>query len=342
MTPNAVIFGCEGPVLNDWERDFFSDHNPLGFILFARNCEDPEQVRALVAALRETIGRTEAPVLIDQEGGRVARLKPPHWRAPPAPGRFGLIAGRDRERAHEAVRLNARLIAADLMDLGITVDCAPALDLPTPGADAVIGDRAFGADAEIIADLGRAFCEGLLAGGVLPVIKHMPGHGRARVDSHLEMPVVEAPRAELEMSDFRPFTALADAPWAMTGHVVYAAIDPDNPATTSRTVIGEVIRGLIGFDGVLVTDDLSMGALAGNFADRAAAALEAGCDLVLHCNGEPDEMTEVARGVTSLSAEAERRLAAAAARPAAPETVDRAVFTARLERLLDQSGPPDS
>ncbi|MCH8997567.1 MAG: beta-N-acetylhexosaminidase [Proteobacteria bacterium] len=342
MTPNAVIFGCEGPVLNDWERDFFSDHNPLGFILFARNCEDPEQVRALVAALRATIGRAEAPVLIDQEGGRVARLKPPHWRAPPAPGRFGLIAGRDRERAHEAVRLNARLIAADLMDLGITVDCAPALDLPTPGADAVIGDRAFGADAEIIADLGRAFCEGLLAGGVLPVIKHMPGHGRARVDSHLEMPVVEAPRAELEMSDFRPFTALADAPWAMTGHVVYAAIDPDNPATTSRTVIGEVIRGLIGFDGVLVTDDLSMGALAGNFADRAAAALEAGCDLVLHCNGEPDEMTEVARGVTSLSAEAERRLAAAAARPAAPETVDRAVFTARLERLLDQSGPPAS
>lgn len=342
MTPNAVIFGCEGPVLNDWERDFFSDHNPLGFILFARNCEDPEQVRALVAALRETIGRAEAPVLIDQEGGRVARLKPPHWRAPPAPGRFGLIAGRDRERAHEAVRLNARLIAADLMDLGITVDCAPALDLPTPGADAVIGDRAFGADAEIIADLGRAFCEGLLAGGVLPVIKHMPGHGRARVDSHLEMPVVEAPRAELEMSDFRPFTALADAPWAMTGHVVYAAIDPDNPATTSRTVIGEVIRGLIGFDGVLVTDDLSMGALAGNFADRAAAALEAGCDLVLHCNGEPDEMTEVARGVTSLSAEAERRLAAAALRPAAPETVDRAAFTARLERLLDQSGPPAS
>ena len=204
----------------------------MGFILFARNCEDPEQVRALVAALRETIGRAEAPVLIDQEGGRVARLKPPHWRAPPAPGRFGLIAGRDRERAHEAVRLNARLIAADLMDLGITVDCAPALDLPTPGADAVIGDRAFGADAEIIADLGRAFCEGLLAGGVLPVIKHMPGHGRARVDSHLEMPVVEAPRAELEMSDFRPFTALADAPWAMTGHVVYAAIDPDNPAIT--------------------------------------------------------------------------------------------------------------
>ena len=342
MTPNAVIFGCEGPVLSDWERAFFSDHNPLGFILFARNCEAPEQVRALVAALRATIGRAEAPVLIDQEGGRVARLKPPHWRAAPAPGRFGLIAGSDRERAHEAVRLNARLIAADLMDLGVTVNCAPALDLPTPGADAVIGDRAFGADAEIVADLGRAFCEGLLAGGVLPVIKHLPGHGRARVDSHLEMPVVETPRAELEMSDFRPFAALADAPWAMTGHVVYAAIDRDNPATLSRAVIDEVIRGFIGFDGVLVTDDLSMGALAGDFAGRAAAALAAGCDLVLHCNGEPGEMTEVARGATPLSAEAARRLAAAAARPAAPEAVDRAALTARLERLLGQSGQPAS
>ncbi len=340
MTPNAVIFGCEGPVLSDWEREFFSDHNPLGFILFARNCETPEQIRALVAALRASIDRAEAPVLIDQEGGRIARLKPPPWRAAPAPARFGLIAGRDRERAHEAVRLNARLIAADLMDLEVTVDCAPTLDLPVPGADAVIGDRAFCADAETVADLGGAFCEGLLAGGVLPVIKHMPGHGRARVDSHLKMPVVETARAELEVSDFRPFAALADAPWAMTGHVVYAAFDPDNPATMSRTVIDEVIRGLIGFDGVLVTDDLSMGALAGDFTERAAAALEAGCDLVLHCNGEPGEMTEVARGVTPLSAEAERRLAAAALRPAAPEAVDGATLTARLERLLDQSGHP--
>ena len=342
MAPNAVIFGCEGPVLTDWEREFFSDFDPLGFILFARNCESPEQVRALVASLRASIGRAEAPVLIDQEGGRVARLKPPHWRAAPAAARFGLIAGGDRERAHEAVRLNARLIAAELADLGITVDCAPVLDLPVPGSDEVIGDRAFGADADLVADLGRAFCNGLLAGGVMPVIKHIPGHGRARVDSHLKLPVVETPRAELEVSDFRPFAALADAPWAMTGHVVYAAIDPDHPATMSRTVIDEVIRGLIGFDGVLVTDDLSMKALAGGYSARAAAALEAGCDLALHCNGERAEMTELARGAGPVSTEAARRLAAAAARPDAPEAVDTAALGSRLERLLDPSQHPGS
>ena len=334
MAPQAVIFGCKGLTLTDWERAFFSDFDPLGFILFARNCDSPEQVRSLVAALRETIGRADAPVLIDQEGGRVARLKPPHWRASPAPARFGLIAGRDRDRAHEAVRVNARLIAAELRDLGITVDCAPVLDLPVPGADPVIGDRSFGADAGLIAELGGAFCEGLLSGGVLPVIKHIPGHGRASVDSHLTCPVVETPRAELEASDFRPFAALADAPWAITGHVVYAAIDADNPATTSRTVIGEVIREAIGFDGVLATDDLSMQALSGGFAARTAAALEAGCDLVLHCNGEQAEMMEVARGASPLSAEAERRLAAAAARAAEPEAVDAAALASRFERLL--------
>ncbi len=334
MAPKAVIFGCEKTALTDWEREFFSDCDPFGFILFARNCESPEQLRALVASLRETVGRAAAPVLIDQEGGPVARLRPPHWRAAPAAARFGAIAGGDRERAHEAVKLNARLIAAELTDIGVTVNCAPVLDLPVPGASEAIGDRAFGADAELVADLGRAFCDGLLAGGVLPVVKHVPGHGRARVDSHLECPVVETPRAELEVSDFRPFAALADAPWAMTGHVIYAAIDPKNPATLSRRVIGEVIRGFIGFDGVLVTDDLSMQALAGDYADRAAAALEAGCDLALHCNGKPAEMTEVARGAAPLSAEAERRLAAAAERPAAPGAVDTAALAARLEKLL--------
>ncbi len=336
MTANAVIFGCEGHALTDWERDFFADSNPLGFILFARNCESPEQIRALVSELRDSIGRGDAPVLIDQEGGQVARLKPPQWRAAPAAARFGLMARRDQALADQAVRLNARLIATELMDLGITVDCAPVLDLPTPGADEVIGDRAFGADPELVAELGRAFCDGLLAGGVLPVIKHIPGHGRARVDTHYALPVVETPRAELEVSDFRPFAALADAPWAITGHLIYAAIDPDNPATMSRAVIDEVIRGAIGFDGVLVTDDLSMQALSGDFVARAANSLAAGCDLVLHCNGEPEEMTEVARGVTALSAAAERRLAAAAARPETPEAVDAAALAARLERLLDE------
>ena len=338
MTANAVIFGCEGLSLTDWEREFFADSDPLGFILFARNCEGPEQIRALVADLRESVGQGSAPVLIDQEGGRVARLKPPQWRAAPAAGRFGLLAGRDRQLAEQAVQLNARLIAAELLDLGITVNCAPVLDLPTPGASDVIGDRAFGADPERIAELGRAFCEGLLAGGVLPVIKHIPGHGRARVNSHHELPVVETPRAELEVSDFRPFVALAGMPWAMTGHLVYAAIDPDNPATMSHAVIAEVIRGAIGFDGVLVTDDLSMAALSGDFAARASKSLAAGCDVVLHCNGKAAEMTATMGGVGPLSAETVRRLAAAGARPQAPEEVDTAALAARLERILEHGG----
>ncbi len=337
MAPNSVIFGCEGQDITPWERGFFSDANPLGFILFGRNCETPDQVRGLVASLRESVGRADAPVLIDQEGGRVARLKPPHWRSPPAPGRFALLAGRDREGACDAVRLNARLIAQDLHDLGITVDCAPVLDLPVPGADDVIGDRAFGADAGVIADLGRAFCDGLLMGGVLPVIKHIPGHGRAREDTHAALPLVETPRAELEARDFQTFKALSDAPWAMTGHVVYSAFDPDNPATTSRPVIQDAMRGFIGFDGVLVTDDISMGALSGDFAGRAERALEAGCDIVLHCNGKPEEMTEVARGAAPLTPEAGRRLEAAAARPAKPEAVDAVALAARLERLLNPS-----
>ncbi len=338
MTANAVIFGCEGLSLTNWERRFFAHSNPLGFILFARNCESPDQIRALVADLRESIGRGSAPVLIDQEGGRVARLKPPWWRAAPAAGRFGLLAGRDRDLAEQAVHLNARLIAAELRALGITVDCAPVLDLPTPGASDAIGDRAFGADPERVAELGRAFCDGLLAGGVLPVIKHIPGHGRARVDSHHQLPVVETPRAELEVSDFRPFVALAGAPWAMTGHLVYTAIDPDNPATMSHAVIAEVIRGAIGFDGVLVTDDLSMAALSGDFAGRASKSLAAGCDVVLHCNGKAEEMTAAMGGVGALSAEATRRLTAATARPSVPEEVDTAALTARLERLLDARG----
>lgn len=338
MTANSVIFGCEGHALTDWERGFFADSDPLGFILFARNCESPEQVRTLVAELRDSIGRGDAPVLIDQEGGRVARLKPPHWRAAPSAARFGLLARHDRGMAEHAVRLNARLIAAELLDLGITVDCAPVLDLPTPGADAVIGDRAFGADPELVAELGRAFCDGLLTGGVLPVIKHIPGHGRARVDTHVALPVVETARTELEVSDFRPFVALSDAPWAMTGHLVYTAIDPDNPATMSRAVIDEVIRGAIGFDGVLITDDLSMQALSGDYASRAARSLAAGCDLVLHCNGKAEEMTEVARGVGPLRAETARRLAAAAARPAAPEAMDSAALAGQLDRILDARG----
>jgi len=333
--PRAVIFGCEGAAITDWERNFFRDSNPLGFILFARNCETPAQIRALVADLRAAVGRDDAPVLIDQEGGRVARLKPPHWRAAPPAARFGALYARNAAAAREAVWANARLLAAELAELSITVDCAPVLDLPIPGADAVIGHRAFSADPEVVGELGRVFCDGLLAGGVLPVIKHLPGHGRALADTHLELPVVEATRAELEDSDFRPFRALADAPWAMTAHIVYRAIDPEQPATTSAKVIGGLIRGAFGFDGVLASDDLSMEALSGDYATRAAASLAAGCDVVLHCNGKRDEMTAVAQGVGPLSAEAARRVARGETRRrAAFQAANVAGLTTRLDDLL--------
>src|SRR3990172_9532156 len=276
MTVSPVILGCAGPTPDAPERRFFRAADPLGFILFKRNCTAPKQVRLLVAELRDAVGRADAPVLIDQEGGRVARLGPPHWRTPPPAPRFGLLAARDRDAAAEAARVNARLLAADLAELGITVDCAPVLDLRLPGAHDVIGDRAFHSDPEVVALLGRAVAEGLLAGGVIPVVKHMPGHGRAMIDSHAALPRVATSRSELEHTDFRPFRALNDLPWGMTAHVVYEAIDPERPASTSPVVIGEVIRGHIGFDGLLVSDHLSMQALQGRLADRTRAALAAG------------------------------------------------------------------
>ena len=330
--PLAVIFGCAGPTLSDAERAFFRDADPEGFILFQRNCDNPDQVRALVAALRDSIGRADAPVLIDQEGGRVARLKPPHWPAYPAPATLAALGG---DSAREAVWLGARLIADDLAALGITVDCVPVLDLPVPGASAVIGDRAYGHRPEPVASLGRAAAEGLLAGGVLPVAKHIPGHGRGMVDSHDALPVVGEARDVLETSDFAPFHALADLPWAMTAHVVFAAIDPAQPATLSRRVIDEVIRASIGFDGVLVSDDLSMRALGGSFATRVAGALAAGCDLVLHCNGNMTEMTEVAHAARPLTPAARARLDRAEhRRRAAMQPFDRMAAEARFRALL--------
>lgn len=334
MAPRAVIFGCQGTELTPWEADFLAAANPLGFILFARNCVAPVQVAALVSALRETVGRPDAPVLIDQEGGRVQRLKPPQWRATPPPGRFGDLALTDRPRALEAVRLNAECLAAELVPLGVSVNCLPLLDLRLPGAHEIIGDRGFCADPDLVAALGRACCEGLLAGGILPVIKHVPGHGRATVDSHTELPRVEAGRAELEASDFAPFRALRDMPWAMTGHVVYDAVDPGRPATISAKVIGQVIRGWIGFDGVLLSDDLSMAALAGDLGARAAAALAAGCDIALHCNGRPAEMEAVAAAAGPLSAPAARRLADAAAHVGPPPQTEIAALAARRDALL--------
>jgi beta-N-acetylhexosaminidase len=307
MTFSPTIFGCAGPQLDPAERELFARTNPLGFILFARNCETPDQIRRLVADLRASVGRDDAPVLIDQEGGRVARLKPPQWRAAPPAERFGMLAERNREAGIEAARINSHLIGRELAGLGIDVDCAPVLDLRLPGAHDIVGDRAFGATPQRVAALGRASCEGFLAAGVLPIIKHIPGHGRAMADSHLELPVVAASQAELEATDFEAFRLLADMPWGMTAHLIYSAIDPDRPATLSPKVIAEIIRGHIGFDGLLLCDDLSMKALKGDLGDLARQALTAGCDIALHCNGQMDEMVRVAAAAGKMSADAERR-----------------------------------
>ncbi len=333
--PRAVILGCLGAELGGDEGRFFGETDPLGFILFARNCVDPAQVRTLVADLRDSIGRDDAPVLVDQEGGRVARLKPPHWRAAPPPARFADLAPGDREGAVEAARLNARLMAAELRDLGITVNCTPSLDVPADGADPVIGDRAAGPTAELAALLGEATCEGLLDGGVLPVIKHMPGHGRSRVDSHAALPVVSASMAELDAVDFAPFRALAHMPLGMTGHLVFEAVDTRAPATTSATAIGEIIRGTIGFDGLLLSDDLSMGALAGTLGERTRAALLAGCDVALHCNGDMDEMRSVAAAAGPLTDAALARLERAEGMRRQPGDFDAAAALTRLELLMD-------
>jgi beta-N-acetylhexosaminidase len=333
MTQRAVILGCAGPRLAAEERRFFARVDPLGFILFARNVETPDQLRALVADLRQAVGRADARVLIDQEGGRVQRLKPPYWRAAPPAARFGALARIDRQSALEAVRLNARLIGGELADVGIDMVCSPVLDLRHPDAHDVIGDRAFAEDPEIVAVLGRAACEGFRAAGVMPIIKHMPGHGRSTVDSHLSLPAVDDSRAELEASDFRPFKALADMPWAMTAHLLFRAVDNRRLATISPVVVSEIIRGHIGFNGVLVSDDLSMQALPGSIADRAAATLDAGCDLALHCNGRMEEMMAVGDAVPVLTPATVQRLARAG-RPARETSVDRAALTAELDSLL--------
>jgi beta-N-acetylhexosaminidase len=329
---HACILGLKGTVLSNEERAFFRDVRPWGFILFKRNVESPDQVRALTASLRECIDRPEGPILIDQEGGRVQRLGPPHWRKYP-PGRaYGQLKANDPLLRREIARLGARLLASDLSDLGINVDCVPVLDVPTPGAHDIIGDRAYGEDVATVASLGRAAAEGLIAGGVLPVIKHIPGHGRAGADSHLALPVVDAPLAALDAHDFAPFRVLSDMPMAMSAHVVYTAIDPKRPGTTSRKVVREVIRGSIGFAGLLMTDDLSMKALGGDFADRARAAHGAGCDVILHCNGDMAEMTAVVKGARLLAGQARRRADAALARIAkVPEPFDAAEGRARFE-----------
>jgi len=308
----AAIYGLEGLELSDDERSFFPDADPAGFILFKRNCENAAQVLRLTDALRDLSGRPDLPILIDQEGGRVARMKPPVWPAFPAAERFDQLYALAPSSAIEAVRSNARAIGLTLRESGVNVDALPLLDVRQPGASDVIGDRALGSEPMQVAALGRAVLDGLASAGVVGIIKHIPGHGRALVDSHKELPVVTASADELE-SDLEPFERLSSAPMGMTAHVIYTAWDPDHPASLSPTVIGDVIRGRIGFDGFLMSDDLGMEALQGDFGSRAAGVVAAGCDAALHCSGKMDEMVAVAASVPPLGAEAEARLARAMA-----------------------------
>ncbi|MGH6826588.1 beta-N-acetylhexosaminidase [Methyloceanibacter sp.] len=318
----SFISGCAGSALTDDERALFAEARPCGLILFARNCQSVAQLRALAAQFRDAVESDEALVLIDQEGGRVQRLRPPHWRQMPPARVYGDLYLYDREGARAASFAGARLIAAELRDAGITVNCTPVLDVPEAGSHDIIGDRAFSFDPDVVGDLGRAVIEGTLAGGVLPVIKHVPGHGRARADSHLALPRIDASAEELIEVDFRPFMALCHAPLAMTAHVLLPAFDEKRPASVSPVIMGEVIRELIGLTGLVMSDDIGMKALGGSMTDRAAAVIAAGCDVALHCSGAFDEMSEVARAVPPLEGESAERLASAIAELGQPQAFD--------------------
>lgn len=338
MTVKAFVSGCAGPRLEPAEASFFADEQPWGLILFKRNCRDPQEIRDLVSAFRDAVGRPDAPVLIDQEGGRVQRLQPPTWPAYP-PGRIiGLVAEKDMGAGVRAAWLQGRLIAADLHDLGINIDCLPVLDVIVAGVSEAIGNRSFGGDPALVATLGRAAAEGVFAAGLLPVMKHIPGHGRATADSHYLLPVVDADVETLAATDFAPFAALADLPMAMTCHVVYSAIDPDHLATTSPVVIRDIIRKRISFQGLLLSDDVSMNALSGDYGERARAIRDAGCDVVLHCNGRIEEMRAIADAAPALAGQAGERAARALAMIRTPEPFDRAAGREELVSLARSAG----
>lgn len=303
----AMILGSSGPVLTAEESEFFRDQRPWGFILFARNISDAEQVRDLVASMRASIENESAPVFIDQEGGRVQRIRQPMAPDYPPASALGALYRSDKDAGLRAAWLMSRLHAFDLSRLGITADCLPVLDIPVSGAHDVIGNRAYGHDPEIVAAMGKAAADGLLAGGVLPVVKHVPGHGRALVDSHKTLPVVEASVDQLRSADFAPFQALNQLPMAMTAHVIYAALDANEPATTSRSILRDIVRGEMAYDGLIMSDDVSMQALSGDFETRTDAIFAAGCDVVLHCNGVMEEMKAVAGKAPALSGTALER-----------------------------------
>jgi beta-N-acetylhexosaminidase len=342
MTTKAFITGVAGTNLSAEERNFIAAERPWGFILFKRNVADPAQVTALTDQLRAAVGEPNAPVLIDQEGGRVQRLSPPHWPLYPPGAAFGSLYDIDAALGLRAALLSARLIGDDLAELGVTVDCLPLADVPVAGADAVIGNRAYGTEPTKVSAIARAVTVGLAQGGILPVLKHIPGHGRATADTHLRLPVVDTAQAELERTDFAAFRPLVDLPMAMTAHVVFSAYDPAHPATTSATMIETVIRGLIGFQGLLMSDDVSMNALAGSIAERTRAIFAAGCDLVLHCNGKLDEMREVASETPELSGKALIRAERALASRKPPVPFDRAAARAELDALIDRLGAAEA
>ncbi|MBN2205205.1 MAG: beta-N-acetylhexosaminidase [Thermoleophilia bacterium] len=333
----ALITGVAGTVLTPDEASFLKDARPAGFILFARNLESHDQIRRLVDAVREAVGGDAMLVLIDQEGGRVQRLRPPLGRALPPAAAFGRLYASDPAGAADQAYAVARLLADDLAALGINTDCTPVLDIPVSGAHEIIGDRAYGCEPEQVARLAKAVADGLMDGGILPVIKHIPGHGRATADSHLALPVVGVSHAELSATDFAPFKALNAMPAAMSAHVVFSAIDPDEPASTSATVIGDVIRGEIGFDGLLMSDDLSMHALSGGMRARAERVMAAGSDLALHCNGDLGEMQQAAAGVPLLAGRARERLETALAVLNRRKPYDRGAAEVHLAALVGRA-----
>lgn len=331
--PLALITGIKGTKLSAAEKKFIRKYNPYGFILFRRNCENPQQIKALTAELRATCGRKDAPILIDQEGGRVARLRGAGYAPLPPMRVFGDLYKKNKAKAKKALTLNVQIIAAELLSLGIDVDCIPVLDIPVRGADNIIGDRAFGVDPKIVSELGRVAVDAACAAGLTPIIKHIPGHGRAMCDSHLDLPVVTTPIKTLAATDFVPFAALHDAPWAMLAHVVFNAIDDKNPASLSPAVI-EYIRHEIGFTGVLIGDDLSMKALRGSYTARAAKTLAAGADLALHCNGNLAQMEKVAAGCHEITAKTAKRLSAARGKLRRPKATKIAELLAARDKLL--------
>jgi beta-N-acetylhexosaminidase len=337
----AIIFGCAGPVLSNQERELFQRYQPLGFILFERNCQTPTQVQQLVHDLKSCVDHAWVPILIDQEGGRVTRLKPPHWRQYPPAALFGEIAQNDLDLAKWCVKANAILIGHELKELGININCAPVLDLPVPKAHPIISDRAFSDSIEIAAELAESYLQGLKESGIIGVIKHLPGHGRALADSHESLPIITSPQESLIESDFLPFKKVCQVmgehhhliPWGMTAHIVYQQFDPDRPATYSSLVIQTIIRDHIGFQGCLLSDCITMKALTGTWQERVDRTLKGGCDVVLHCSGHFQDMLEVAAAAPTLSTEANKRISQTILFPPL-ESIDLIALEAELQGRL--------